>query len=50
MAFGLFNFHIGSNDAAELVSISESTPLAADRSTPSAAGGNTPTTTPPTPL
>jgi hypothetical protein len=50
MAFGLFNFHIGNNGAAELVSISESTPLAVDPSTPSAAGENTPTTTPPTPL
>jgi hypothetical protein len=50
MAFGLFNFHVGSNGAAELVSISESTPLTADPSTPPAIGGNTLTTTPPTPL
>jgi hypothetical protein len=50
MAFGLFNFHVGSNGATELVSISESTPLVVDPSTPSAAGDNTPTTTSPTPL
>jgi hypothetical protein len=50
MAFGLFNFHMGSNGAAELISISESTPLVADPSTPSAAGGNTLTTTSPMPL
>jgi hypothetical protein len=50
MAFGLFNFHVGSNGAAELISISESTPLAVDPSTPSTARGNTPTTTSPMPL
>jgi hypothetical protein len=50
MAFGLFNFHVGSNGAAELVSISESTLPAADPSTPPTIGGNTPTTTSPTPL
>jgi hypothetical protein len=50
MVFGLFNFHVDSNGAAELISISESTPLAADPSTPSAAGESTPTTTSSTPL
>jgi hypothetical protein len=50
MAFKLFNFHVDSNSAAELVSISESTPLAADPSTPPAIEGNTPTTTTPMPL
>jgi hypothetical protein len=50
MAFGLFNFHVGSNGAVELISISESTPLAVDPSTPSATGGNTLTKTSPSPL
>jgi hypothetical protein len=45
MAFGLFNFHVDSNDVAELISISESTPPVANPSTPPAIGGNTSTTT-----
>jgi hypothetical protein len=50
MAFGLFNFHVGNDAAAKLVSISESTPLAANPSTSPAIEGNTPTTTSPMPL
>jgi hypothetical protein len=49
MAFGLFNFHVDSDRAAELISISESTPPVADPSTPLAIGGTPSTTTPPTP-
>jgi hypothetical protein len=50
MAFGLFNFHVANDGAAKLVSISETTPLAANPSTSPAIGGNTPPTTSPTPL
>jgi hypothetical protein len=39
MAFGLFNFHVDSNGAMELLSIGESTPLVADTTTPPAVGG-----------
>jgi hypothetical protein len=49
MAFGLFNFHVDNNGAAELISIGESTPPTADPSTPTAIGGNTSTTTSPAP-
>jgi hypothetical protein len=50
MASRLFNFHVDSNGATELVSISESTPLAVDPSMPPAIGGNTSITTSSTPL
>jgi hypothetical protein len=49
MAFGLFNFHIDDDEAAELISIIESTPPVADPSTPLAIGGTPSTTTPLTP-
>jgi hypothetical protein len=39
MAFGLFNFHVDSNGAMELLSIGESAPLVADTTTPPAVGG-----------
>jgi hypothetical protein len=39
MAFGLFNFHVDSNGAMELLSIGESVPLVADTMTPPAVGG-----------
>jgi hypothetical protein len=43
MAFGLFNFHVDSDGVAELISVSDSTPLAAKTNTPPAVGGNPPT-------
>jgi hypothetical protein len=49
MAFGLFNFHVDDDGAAELISINESTPPVADPSTPLAIGGTPLTTTPPMP-
>jgi hypothetical protein len=49
MDFGLFNFHMDDDRAAELISISESTPPVADPSTPPAIGGTPSTTTPLTP-
>jgi hypothetical protein len=39
MAFGLFNFHVDSNGAMELLSIGESAPLMAEATTPSVVGG-----------
>jgi hypothetical protein len=39
MAFGLFNFHVDSNGAMELLSISESTPPMAEATTPPVVGG-----------
>jgi hypothetical protein len=39
MAFGLFNFHVDSNGAMELLSIGESAPLVAETTTPPAVGG-----------
>jgi hypothetical protein len=39
MAFGLFNFHVDSNGAMELLSIGESAPLVAEATTPPAVGG-----------
>jgi hypothetical protein len=49
MAFGLFNFHVDDDGAAELISINESTPPIADPSTPLVIGGTPSTTMPPTP-
>jgi hypothetical protein len=49
MAFGLFNFHVDDNGAAELISINESTLHVADPSTSLAIGGAPSTTTPPMP-
>jgi hypothetical protein len=49
MDFGLFNFHVDDDIAAELISISESTLPVADPSTPLAIGGTPSTTTPLTP-
>jgi hypothetical protein len=46
MAFGLFNFHVDNNGAAELISVSDSTPPIADPSTSPAIEGNPLTTTP----
>jgi hypothetical protein len=45
MAFGLFNFHVDDDGVAELISVSDSTPPAADPSASSAIGGNPSTTT-----
>jgi hypothetical protein len=39
MAIGLFNFHVDSNGAMELLSIGESAPLVAETTTPPAIGG-----------
>jgi hypothetical protein len=39
MAFGLFNFHVDSNGAMELLSIGDSAPLMAKTTTPPAIGG-----------
>jgi hypothetical protein len=39
MAFGLFNFHVDSNGAMELLSIGDSAPLMAETTTPPAVGG-----------
>jgi hypothetical protein len=39
MAFGLFNFHVDSNGAMELLSIGDSAPLMAKTTTPPAVGG-----------
>jgi hypothetical protein len=39
MAFGLFNFHVDSNGAIELLSIAESAPLMAKTTKPPAVGG-----------
>jgi hypothetical protein len=49
MAFGLFNFHMDNDGVAELISVSNSMPLAADPSTSPAIEGNPSTTTPLTP-
>jgi hypothetical protein len=45
MAFGLFNFRVDDDGVAELISISDSTPPAADPSTPPTIGGTPSTTT-----
>jgi hypothetical protein len=39
MAFGLFNFHVDSNGAMELLSIGESAPLMTEATTPPVVGG-----------
>jgi hypothetical protein len=49
MAFGLFNFRVEDDGAAELISINESTPPIADPSTPLVIGGAPLTATPLTP-
>jgi hypothetical protein len=49
MAFGLFNFHVDGDGTAELISISESTPLVVDPSAPPSFGGTPSTTTSSTP-
>jgi hypothetical protein len=49
MGFRLFNFHVDDDGAAELISISESTPPAADPRMPPAIGGTPSTIVPPTP-
>jgi hypothetical protein len=46
MAFGLFNFRVDDDQVAELISVSDSTPPAADPSMPPAIGGTPSTTTP----
>jgi hypothetical protein len=43
MAFGLFNFHVDSNGAMELLSIGDSAPLMAETTTPPAVGGKSST-------
>jgi hypothetical protein len=43
MAFGLFNFHVDSDGAIELISIGDSAPLTAETTTPPAVGGKPPT-------
>jgi hypothetical protein len=48
MTFGLFNFHVDDDGAAELISIIESAPFVADPNTPLAIGGTPSTATPPT--
>jgi hypothetical protein len=45
MAFGLFNFHVDSDGAMELISIGDSAPLAAKTTAPPAVGGKPPTNT-----
>jgi hypothetical protein len=45
MAFGLFNFRMDDDGVFELISVSDSTPPAADTSTSPAIGGNPSTTT-----
>jgi hypothetical protein len=49
MAFGLFNFRTDDDGVVELISVSDSTPPAADPSTSQAIGGTPLTTTPLTP-
>jgi hypothetical protein len=49
MAFRLFNFHVDDDGVVELISVSDSTPLAAEPSASPAIEGNPLTTTPPTP-
>jgi hypothetical protein len=49
MAFGLFNFRVNDDGIAELISVSDSTPPAADPSTLPAIEGNPSMTTPLTP-
>jgi hypothetical protein len=49
MTLGLFIFHVDNDGAAELISIIESAPLAADPSTPLAIRGAPSTTMPPMP-
>jgi hypothetical protein len=39
MAFGLFNFHVDSNGAMELLSVAESAPLMAEKTKPPTIGG-----------
>jgi hypothetical protein len=46
MAFGLFNFHVDSNGAMELLSIGESAPLVAETTTSPAVGGKPSTSVP----
>jgi hypothetical protein len=46
MAFGLFNFHVDSNGAMELLSIGDSAPLMAEMTTPPAVGGKPSTSAP----
>jgi hypothetical protein len=43
MAFGLFNFHVDSDGAMELISIGNSAPLTAKTTAPPAVGGKPPT-------
>jgi hypothetical protein len=50
MAFGLFNFRVDDDGVAELISVSDSTPPAADPSTSPAIGDTPSTTTPLAPL
>jgi hypothetical protein len=45
MAFGLFNFHVDSSGAVELISIAESAPLTAETTTPPTVGGKPSTNT-----
>jgi hypothetical protein len=49
MAFGLFNFRVNNDGVAKLISVSDSTPPAADPSTLPAIKDNPSTTTPLTP-
>jgi hypothetical protein len=49
MTFGLFNFHVDDDGAAELISIIESAPLVIDLNTPLVIEGTPLTATPPTP-
>jgi hypothetical protein len=49
MAFGLFNFHVDNDGVAELISVSDSTPPAADPSVSPGIEGNPSTTTSLTP-
>jgi hypothetical protein len=46
MAFGLFNFHVGNDGVAELISVGDSTPPATAPSTPPVTEGNPSATTP----
>jgi hypothetical protein len=50
MAFGLFNFHVNNDGIAELISVSDLTPPAADPSASPTIEGNPSTKTPLTPL
>jgi hypothetical protein len=50
MAFGLFNFHMGNDGVAELISVGDSVPLATTPSTPPVTEGNPSATAPLAPL